>query len=223
MDNKEWIDIVKHTKQGKWGIVFLVLAVLSLVAIVASTADLATGIVGFLVFLAIASLFLNKGRKALNNPSASLDKEAVTTDKPEKVKFKATKRVGQYFEVDDVHKQFRLPSSKNRKAIYSYDDIIDFALDEDGNTVTSGSLGRAVAGGLLFGGIGAAIGGMSGKQKQTCSKLYINIKVKNMSNPVLYIKLIDFEIKRTSSIYKAAAESAQEIIAILQLIKAENE
>lgn len=223
MDNKEWIDIVKHTKQGKWGIVFLVLAVLSLVAIVASTADIATGIVGFLVFLAIASLFLNKGRKALHNPSVSSDKEETSTNAPATAKFKPTKKVGKYLSVDDINKKWCVPHSKESKAVYDYSDLLDYELVEDGNTVTSGSLGRAIAGGLAFGGIGAVVGGMSGKQKPTCNKLQIRMTVKDMKHPTLYINLLDFEVKKESEIYKSCIKDAQEIVSILMIIKSNNE
>ncbi|EPZ54444.1 hypothetical protein H477_3583 [[Clostridium] sordellii ATCC 9714] len=51
--------------------------------------------------------------------------------------------------------------------MYNYKDIIEFELLEDGESITKGGLGRAVAGGVLLGGVGAIVGGVTGIEKQT--------------------------------------------------------
>lgn len=73
-----------------------------------------------------------------------------------------------YFRVDDNKKQWYFTFSKNANnpTIYSFNDIIDYEINEDGETVSKGGLGNAVAGGLLFGGVGAIVGGVTGKKKQ---------------------------------------------------------
>lgn len=48
--------------------------------------------------------------------------------------------------------------------VCSFQDVNDFELKEDGETVISGKLGSALVGGVLLGGIGA-IAGASGKKK----------------------------------------------------------
>lgn len=219
MDKKQALEVIK-TKQGKISIVFLVLSILSVVVCIMGTATISSGIAGFVVFLLIAGVFFLKGKKALENPTAPA---AASAPAPEKIKFKPTKKVGKYLSVDDVNKKWCVPHSKESKAVYDYSDLLDYELIEDGNTVTSGSLGRAIAGGLAFGGLGAVIGGMTGKQKQTCNKLQIKITVKDMKHPVLYISLLSLEVKKDNDIYKTAINLAQEIVSILQLIKAENE
>ena len=158
------------------------------------SATISSGIAGFVVFLLIAGIFFLKGKKALENPVASIP--AISGSTPEKNKFKPTKKVGKYFSVDDVNKKWCVPYSKESKAVYDYSDLLDYELIEDGNTVTSGSLGRAIAGGLAFGGLGAVIGSMTGKQKPTCNKLKIKITVKDIKHPALYISLLDLRSKR---------------------------
>ncbi len=219
MDKKQAFEILK-TKQGKISIVFLVLSILSIVVCIIGTATIGSGIAGFVVFLLIAGVFFLKGKKSLENPAPAA---SVSAPAPEKIKFKPTKKVGKHLSVDDVNKKWCVPESKESKAVYDYSDLLDYELTEDGNTVTSGSLGRAIAGGLAFGSLGAVIGGMTGKQKPTCNKLQIKITVKDMKHPALYITLINFEVKKDSAVYQGCIKSAQEIVSILQLIKAENE
>lgn len=86
---------------------------------------------------------------------------------------------------------------------------MDYELLEDGNTLTKGGLGRAVAGGLLFGGVGAVVGGVTGKKhgKSTCSQLQIKITVNNVSEPTEYITFISSEIKKDGMIYKTMGEA----------------
>lgn len=206
MDKKENIEKIKmlfKTKNGKISIVFFVLAIA-----VAATGSIAACAVMFI----IGAVFLLKGDSATRNP------DAVAA-----YRFKPTKKVGKVFYIDDVNKKWHLPRCKESKSVYDYADLLDYELIEDGNTVTSGSLGRAVAGGLVFGGLGAVVGGMTGKQKATCSKLQIKITTKDIQHPALYVSLLDYEVKKDSDTYKAAIKDAQEILSILQIIKTTNE
>lgn len=146
---------------------------------------------------------------------ASISKKSVFT--PSKV-------VGGYFGINEATREWAvgkgfIPSMKNA-AVYSYDDIIDFELIEDGTSVTKGGLGRAAVGGLVFGGVGAIVGGVTGGKKanQKCTSLMVKITVKNTSAPVEYIKLISSVVDKKSIAYKGAFQNAQEIISLLQLI-----
>ena len=96
---------------------------------------------------------------------------------------------------------------------------MDFELVEDGNTVSKGSVINAAAGGLVFGAVGAIVGAGKKKTKNTCTKLQIRITVNNMKKPVAYISLLGHETKRDGDIYKIALKSAEEITAVLHIIK----
>ena len=233
MDKQQMSAILK-TKPGKIAMLFIVLSVFSLLGGFIDIANLVTGIIGAIIFFFVSGIFFLKGKKEVENPTetsgstpaASVQDTHASTipiSKITKPKFKPTKKVEKYFYIDDENKQWCVPCSKESKAVYNYSDLLDFELIEDGGTVTSGSLGRAIAGGLAFGGLGAVVGGMTGKQKQTCSKLQIKITVKDIKHPALYINLLDFEVKKDNMIYKNCIDSAQEIISLLQVIKAINE
>ena len=143
--------------------------------------------------------------------------------------FVPTKKIGNYFFVNEDEKQWVIPkgeiSGKIKDAIiHSYSDIVDFELLEDGNSISSGGVGRALIGGALFGTTGALLGGITGgkKSKNTCTKLQIKITVKNDIAPAVYVNLLSGEFKKDGFIYKSAAENAQTILSLLQLMCDEN-
>lgn len=146
-----------------------------------------------------------------------------------KKEFLPSKVVGGYFGVDEASRQWAIgkglmPSLKNAVR-YSYDDIVDFELIEDGTSITKGGLGSAVVGGALFGGVGAIVGGVTGgkKARQKCTSLMVKITVNNINAPTEYIKLITSSTDKKSFVYKTAFQNAQEIISLLQLICSERE
>lgn len=104
--------------------------------------------------------------------------------------------------------------------LFNFDQIVDFELLEDGESVASGGLGRAAFGALTFGGAGAIVGGITGKKKtkSTCTSMEIKITVRDYPQPSFYIKLINAEMKKNSFTYKSVAKMAQDILSALQLI-----
>ena len=141
--------------------------------------------------------------------------------------FVPTNKVGNYFHINEEKKQWAIPrtilKSKVDK-VYSYEDIISYELIEDGNTITKGGIGGAVAGGLLFGEAGAIAGGTIGKKKgkATCTMLKIKITVKDSKEPAVYINMLGGEFKKSGMIYQTAYDNAQKILSLLQIICDDN-
>lgn len=147
-----------------------------------------------------------------------------SSDDPKNKAFNPNKTVGKYFAMDDNSKlwaisQGPLTTWKNGEP-RSYSDIIDFELIEDGGSISKGGLGRAIVGGALYGGVGAIVGGVTGKKKSnpTCTSLMIKITINNSSHPTQYIKFITSSTKKSSFTYKTEFNNAQEIMSLLQLI-----
>lgn len=132
--------------------------------------------------------------------------------------FKPTKVVGS-LSFDDNSQTFLVVKSKKNKDLYSYSQIVDFELLEDGESITKGRLGRAVAGGLLFGGVGAIVGGVTGgkKTKSICKSLQIKITFRNSPHQNEYLSFIAAEVKTNSFVYKTAYKSAQDALSALQV------
>lgn len=105
---------------------------------------------------------------------------------------------------------------------YKYNQIANYELLENGSSVTKskGTIGRAVVGGLLFGGIGAIVGGATSKRttNTVCNSLKLMISFTNNPIPTDDIKLISGEVSTSSQTYSAACDKAQKIIFALQQI-----
>lgn len=143
--------------------------------------------------------------------------------------FSITKKIGSFIEFDDNQMKWLIPDGflgkKKNPKIYKYSDIVDFELLEDGESITKGGLGRAVAGGVLFGGVGAVVGGITGgkKSKSICNSLKIKITINDINNPVVYINILTSPTKKDNFIYKSLFKSAQECLSTLQLICSKQE
>lgn len=133
--------------------------------------------------------------------------------------FDPSKNIGDIIAFDDKRKLLAI-SPKVKARIYKYDAINEFELLEDGETVSSGGLGRALIGGALFGGTGAIVGGITGKRKRKSkiSSLRIKLSLNNIDTPIDYIDFLDKKTKKGSSVYKEAYENAQECLSILDMI-----
>jgi hypothetical protein len=145
-------------------------------------------------------------------------------NKQELAVFMPNKKIGNYLEIDEGKKLWLIPSGifggRGKATVYNFCDIIDIELLEDGESIVKGGLGRAVAGGLLFGGIGAVVGGVTGKRKTKgiCNSLKIKITVNDMRNPAVFINFINTEMKKDSFTYKTAYSHAQECMSALQVL-----
>lgn len=100
------------------------------------------------------------------------------------------------FAIDEKNEKIGFVSLIERCA-YNFSDIIGVELIEDGNTIskksTSRTIGGALVGGVLTGGVGAIIGGLSGgsTQKNKVSSLSVKIHLRNLNKPSLLIKCFD--------------------------------
>lgn len=138
--------------------------------------------------------------------------------------FHTTKSVGNWLKIDESKREWFIPSNNLRKSeephIHSYDDVLDFELLEDGGSIVKGGVGRAIVGGILFGGAGAIVGGVTGKKKAkaTCTSLKVKITLNDISSPAEYINLITSETKKSDKYYINCQKQAQEIISIFQVM-----
>ena len=125
--------------------------------------------------------------------------------------------------VDDTNKKIAV-TTKNSATYYNFTDVLDYELNEDGNTVTKGKGLATIAGGAVFGLVGA-IAGASGKRKNeaTCTSMIVRVTLNNLETPQLVIPFISAETKKDSLIYKTNLESAKNLIAVLTYIDNQNE
>ncbi len=77
-----------------------------------------------------------------------------------------------------------------------------------------------MVGGVLFGGVGAVVGGVTGKKttKGVCSSLKIKVTVDDVHNPTVYIDFLTTKTKKNGIVYKQHIQYAEECISMFQLI-----
>ena len=105
------------------------------------------------------------------------------------------------FVTDDVNELVSIVTP-TKIYVYRYSDIVSISYEENGSDVYNKSLGGAVVGGLLFGGVGAIVGGSTAKatQNKEVSSMSIKILLKNTSNPTLVLKIYSGATLKTKKI-----------------------
>lgn len=104
------------------------------------------------------------------------------------------------------------------KEVINIKEITSYELVQNDNVVSKGGLGAAVAGGLLFGGIGAIVGSQVGAKhtKQRISIFRIKLITTDFNRPVLYVDLLPLGKMYTDTImYKATLEKADKVLSVL--------
>ncbi len=120
--------------------------------------------------------------------------------------------------VDDYNKEFAVQQNNGSQiVIYNYSSLLDFELSDNGDGGSKGSFGGAVAGGLLFGGVGAIIGSSMGSSS-TCTSLQIRLIVNDISCPEIILDFLGMPFKRNSVVYQDAFKAAKSFCGLLTFI-----
>ena len=92
-----------------------------------------------------------------------------------------TRAVGNYLFIMDEFFKVLVIVGESSHEIFNYTDIIEVSYEENGNQLYTKSAGRtvggAIVGGVLMGGAGAVVGGLSGASKQNKEVKSIDIKI----------------------------------------------
>lgn len=98
--------------------------------------------------------------------------------------------------------------------VFSYRDILASEVVEDGHTTTKTSrgsqIGGALLGGIVFGGAGAVIGGLSGRRSTTEKVLTVELRVvvNDIKDPVHAIHLLAIDCEKSTALYRMARQNA---------------
>ncbi len=151
-------------------------------------------------------------------------KQAITANEMNQKRlniFRATNSFEKYIDIDENNRLWK-SSAFMPNIVFSYDDIINYELLEDGESVTNGGLGSAVVGGAVFGGVGAIVGSNIGskKTKKEISEYRIKIVTNNICFPEIYINFLagGIKIKSSSLLYKTYTCNAQRVLSLLNII-----
>lgn len=132
----------------------------------------------------------------------------------------------QYFREDENLGVWYVSFSKNPEnpTLFRHEELAHFELLEDGNSVSSGGLGRAAVGGILFGGVGAVVGAVTGGKvtKKVVTSLEVMIVLNNPYRKKIKINCMgmDKNVKSGSMMYKQYVQQAHNLMMFLHGIKA---
>ena len=105
-----------------------------------------------------------------------------------------------------------------------YSGILEAALYEDGNTITktsrSSQLVGAVVGDVLLGGVGMAIGAVTGSKKTTGTvrSLEVRLTIKDMDCPYWAFTFLRTEVPKGGWEYKAASDNANRLLSLVKVL-----
>lgn len=148
---------------------------------------------------------------------------------------KATQSIGSYTGecrvlIDKKKNKFSVVGYSQGKIIptkvYNYKDLLEVEILEDGDSTIKTSRGSQIGGmligGLMLGGVGAIIGGLSGKKKQidTVERIDLKIIVNDMKNPIFVLNVFQSYtgVKKTSLDYIKYKEQSQKWYSLLKII-----
>lgn len=136
-------------------------------------------------------------KQAADDEKVRLEKE--TTDLKENYNFSAEhKAYGSTingFVIDPVTRRLAIRLISGCK-VFKSSEILEAAVITNGQTITKTSrgsqIGGAIVGGVLTGGVGAIIGGLSGKKTsvETITEIKVRIVVKDINNPIYDITVL---------------------------------
>lgn len=112
---------------------------------------------------------------------------------------------------------------ESESTVLKFNEILDFEVVENGNSVLSSKTGSAVVGGLLFGGVGA-VAGASGSRaiNENCNTLKLKIYTSNIKNSVITIDFLDNSISKNNPFYDQIIEIINKMVSLLKIIKEQN-
>lgn len=141
-----------------------------------------------------------------------------------------TRSVGNYLFIMDNFFKVLVLVGPGTHEIFNYSDIIEVSYEENGNQLYSKSAGRtvggAIVGGVLMGGAGAVVGGLSGASKQNKEIKNMDIKIllrsTSRTSCVLHFKDVDRVLKtkddadrKLYETYVKNANNAKDILSVI--------
>lgn len=118
--------------------------------------------------------------------------------------------------IDEKAKKILVANLKtDDKRTIPFENVVECSILENGATVQSGGVGRAIVGGALAGGVGAIVGATTRGSHAMLSSLSVRIVTKDISNALCEIPIIKSETKRDSDEAKEAISFSQQIYATI--------
>ena len=138
-----------------------------------------------------------------------------------------THKIGNFIAINSKDKTW---SAFPFTRIYKYDDLIDYDVIENGSTISYtskgiGGIGKAIVGGILFGGAGAVVGAVTATSTtkttnitDNINRLEIKITVNDLNTRNIFIDMSEGNAENLKKI-NLLKQNVQDIISTLDIIK----
>lgn len=131
--------------------------------------------------------------------------------------------------IDEDKNKFCITRDSNGYVItevYEYKELLEAEILEDGNSITktsrTGQVGGALLGGILLGGVGAIIGGLSSQKNHIdkVSSLDLKLTVNNTNSPMFIVNFFkeDKGLDKNDYLYKDYLEKARKWHSLMRVI-----
>ena len=186
--------------------------------------DFLTWVIVVMVVMIIAAVFQSIG---ISNKQKSMETQLARIHN-----FRATQKVmgadgNTGLAIDEHRKSVCLINNRQKNVslrFCSYKDLLSSEVFEDGITVTktvrSSQVGGALLGGLVLGGVGAIIGGLSGKT-QTSGKVKsidLRLTINDTKGPLHNVNFLVSETEKNNSIYQSAIQQARHWHGLIEIL-----
>jgi len=153
-------------------------------------------LLAFAVLACCLVYFFNSETKELNKNKKLVLKEVEKLEDFKIDKMELSKLNSQLLALDKERKKIALIKKVNEKVasdVFNINEILGVELQLDGEVISRVSnksmLGRAAIGGILFGGVGAVIGGVTAKQKKgKADSIKLRFVVNDIDDPFRYFE-----------------------------------
>lgn len=168
-------------------------------------------IIGFIAIVIIAAIavFLENRQKNVNLEKSS-----------NQYNFKPTNQYGDFY-IDNSSMRWMVTYVQGTSRPYHIGEVIGWELVENGERYKSeGGVLRAVAGGALFGGVGAIVGATTANKVRTINHLAVNIYTSDINTPLVVVHChAGSNIRSDSFQYSVACSTANDIMSALQALQ----
>ena len=126
--------------------------------------------------------------------------------------------------IDNQNKKFIYQKGKKYSKTYSFSDLINYEVYENGKSQVQGRAGSALIGGAFFGLGGAIVGGNRSRSiNEKCNQLKLILRVNDFNCPEIVITYVNnVDVDKSSSIYRNMKSNLQSVCSMLEYMLNEN-